>query len=160
MSDPGPAFRVVSPAFADGGPLPPDCTGRGADRSPELRLPGLSSAAASLAVVMDDLDIPLRGVLNHWVIWDLPAGPVIPAAIPAGAELPSGARQGAGYGVHRYAGPKIPRFLRGTHRYRFTVYALDCRLSLPADSDKRALLRAMEGHILQSASITGTHRTA
>ena len=94
------------------------------------------------------------------MIWDLPAGPVIPAAIPAGAKLPSGARQGAGYGVHRYAGPKIPRFLRGTHRYRFTVYALDCRLSLPADSDKRALLRAMEGHILQSASITGTHRNA
>lgn len=151
-------LRVASPEFRDCTPLPPRCTGRGADLSPELRLSGLSPAAVSLAVTMDDLDIPLFGVYNHWVIWNLPASAVIPAAVPPGAELPSGARQGLGYGIHRYAGPKIPRFLRKAHRYRFTVYALDCRLDLPPDTKKGGLMKAMSGHILQAGVLTGTHQ--
>ena len=154
----GGALWLSSPAFQDSNPLPLRCTGRGADLSPELNLSGLSPAAVSLAVVMDDLDIPVFGVYNHWIIWNLPAASTVPPAMSAGAEPPSGARQGIGYGGHCYAGPKIPRFLRKAHRYRFTAYALDCKLDLSSNAKKSNLLNAMSGHILQTATLIGTHQ--
>ena len=75
--------------------------------------------------------------------------------IPAGANVPgmSGVRQGIGYGLHKYAGPKPPR--GKTHTYRFTVYTLDCKIELSAHSTKRAFLKEAESHILQKGSIIG-----
>ena len=129
-----------------------DHTGRGADLSPELALENLSPDAKTLAVVLEDMSHPIKG-FTHWVIWNLPAADKIPGAVPAGKSVPNGAVQGIAYGLHRYAGPKPPK--GRTHTYRFTVYALDCVLKLVPGSRKRAFLRAAEGHILQSGSISG-----
>lgn len=129
-----------------------DHTGRGADRSPELVLENLSPEAVTLAVTLEDLSHPLKN-FTHWVIWNLPAADKIPGAIPAGKTLPGGGVQGVAYGLHRYAGPKPPK--GKAHTYRFTVYALDCTLDLSPASRKKAFLRAAEGHILQSGSISG-----
>ena len=129
-----------------------DHTGRGADRSPELVLEGLSPEAVTLAVVLEDMSHPMRG-FTHWVIWNLPVSDKIPGAIPAGKSVLNGAVQGVAYGLHRYAGPKPPR--RTKHTYRFTVYALDCALDLDSGARKKAFLRAAEEHILQSGSISG-----
>ena len=129
-----------------------DHTGRGADRSPELVLEGLSPAAVTLAVTLEDLSHPIKN-FTHWVIWNLPAGDRIPGAIPAGKSTLDGAVQGVAYGLHRYAGPKPPR--RTQHTYRFTVYALDCTLVLHSRARKKAFLRAAEGHILQRGNISG-----
>lgn len=97
---------------------------------------------------------PIPG-FTHWVIWNLPAGPTVPGAIPPGRLLPGlgGAVQGMAYGLHRYAGPKPPRGRQ--HLYRFTLYALDGPLALGPRAAKRALLRAAAGHILQQGSLTG-----
>lgn len=131
----------------------PDHTGRGRDLSPELVLEGLSPQAKTLAATLEDMSHPIKG-FTHWVIWNLPASDKIPGAIPAGKSVPElGAVQGVAYGLHRYAGPKPPK--GKTHTYRFTVYALDCALDLPGGSRKKAFLRAMEGHILQSGSVSG-----
>lgn len=127
-------------------------TGRGVDLSPELALENLSPDAKTLAVVLEDMSHPIKG-FTHWVIWNLPAADKIPGAVPAGKSVPNGAVQGIAYGLHRYAGPKPPK--GRTHTYRFTVYALDCVLKLVHGSRKRAFLRAAEGHILQSGSISG-----
>lgn len=129
-----------------------DHTGRGADRSPELVLEGLSPEAVTLAVTLEDLSHPIKN-FTHWVIWNLPAADRIPGAIPAGKSTLDGAVQGVAYGLHRYAGPKPPR--RTQHTYRFTVYALDCTLVLHSRARKKAFLRAAEGHILQRGSISG-----
>ena len=129
-----------------------DHTGRGADRSPELVLEGLSPEAVTLAVTLEDLSHPIKN-FTHWVIWNLPAADRIPGAIPAGKTVPGGGVQGVAYGLHRYAGPKPPR--RTQHTYRFTVYALDCTLDLSPASRKKVFLRAAEGHILQIGSISG-----
>lgn len=129
-----------------------DHTGRGADRSPELVLENLSPEAVTLAVVLEDMSHPMKG-FTHWVIWNLPVSDKIPGGIPAGKTVLGGAVQGVAYGLHRYAGPKPPRHMR--HTYRFTVYALDCALTLAPDSRKKAFLRAAEGHILQSGSLSG-----
>ena len=129
-----------------------DHTGRGADRSPELVLENLSPGAKTLAVTLEDMSHPIKG-FTHWVIWNLPVSDKIPGAIPAGKTLPGGGVQGVAYGLHRYAGPKPPK--GKTHVYRFTVYALDCTLDLSSGTRKKAFLRAAEGHILQSGSISG-----
>lgn len=129
-----------------------DHTGRGRDLSPELILENLSPEAVTLAVTLEDLSHPLKN-FTHWVIWNLPAADKIPGAIPGGKTLPGGGVQGVAYGLHRYAGPKPPK--GKAHTYRFTVYALDCILDLSPASRKKAFLRAAEGHILQSGSVSG-----
>ena len=129
-----------------------DHTGRGRDLSPELILENLSPEAVTLAVTLEDMSHPIKD-FTHWVIWNLPAADRIPGAIPAGRTVLDGAVQGVAYGLHRYAGPKPPK--GRTHTYRFTVCALDCALDLSPASRKKAVLRAAEGHILQSGSISG-----
>ena len=146
-------LEVLCPGI-ENGKFRMDHTGRGQDRSPELVLNHLSPKAKSLAVVLEDMSHPIKG-FTHWVIWNIPAADKVPGGIPAGKRVPGlgGAVQGAAYGFHRYAGPKPPRRMR--HTYRFTVYALDCKLDLSGSARKKALLRAAEGHILQRGSISG-----
>ena len=140
------------PGLEDGGRFPRDNTGRGKDLSPEIILENLSPRARTLAVTLEDMSHPIKG-FTHWVMWNFPARPVIPGGIPQRDRLESGVVQGLAYGVHRYAGPKPPR--RKTHWYRFTVYALDCRLELSPRARKKAFLRAAEDHILQVGCIEG-----
>ena len=150
-------LRVTSPAFADGGLIPVEHTGFGADRSPEFRLEGLCAGALSLAVILDDMGHPIPAY-NHWTIWNLPPRPVIPGGVPQGerVEVLGGAVQGRGYGRNRYRGPKPP--FHWSHLYHFNVYALDCVLDLPPTARKKDLLAAMEGQILQNALLTGHYR--
>ena len=63
------------------------------------------------------------------------------------------AGQGVGYGLHRYAGPKPPKGKK--HTYRFTIYSLDCEISISANSMKRNFLKKAEKHIIQKGSIIG-----
>lgn len=115
----------------DGGVFPLANTGRGRDVSPEFVIHNLALSAQTLVVTLEDLSHPIKN-FTHWLIWNIPAMAKIPAAIPAGktvAEL-GNAIQGVAYGWHRYAGPKPPKSKR--HKYRFTVYALDCCLDIGA----------------------------
>lgn len=154
------ALTVTSNAFVHEGVMPVRCTGRGENMSPGLDLSGISTEAVSMAVIMDDLDIPLVGVLNHWVIWNLPVQSNIPENIPHGRSVSTlaGAVQGIGYGKHRYRGPKPPFFIKSYHRYQFHIYLLDCTLQLGSNARKRDLLKAMDGHILQYGSLLGKFR--
>lgn len=45
----------------------------------------------------------------------------------------------------------------GNHRYQFHVFALYIVLDLNADSHKKDLLAAMEGHILQYGPVIGSY---
>lgn len=139
----------------EGGRFPAENTGRGEDRSPEFRIWSLPPGARTLAVTLEDLSHPLKN-FTHWLIWNIPAGERVPGGIPAGAEVPSliGARQGMAYGLHRYAGPKPPR--GRTHRYRFTLYALDCSLELSPRATKSVFLKKAWPHILQKGSVTAS----
>lgn len=148
---------VTCPSFEDGGLIPVEHTGYGADRSPELRLDGLSGEAVSIAVVMNDMGHPIPAY-NHWVIWNLPAVPVIPGDIPHGERIGTLGRavQGVGYGKHQYRGPKPP--FHWSHVYEYHVFVLDCFLDLPGSARKKDLLAAMEGHVLQHGVLAGHYR--
>ncbi len=145
-------LEVECVGIQNGGKFPLEHTGRGADRSPEFLLRNLSPEARTLAVTLEDQSHPIRN-FTHWLIWNIPAADRIRGGIPAGANPPGleVARQGIAYGFRRYAGPKPPR--GKTHTYRFTVYALDCRLELGIPT-KRAFLKQTEGHVLQRGSVT------
>lgn len=148
---------VSSPCFEHGGLIPVAYTGHGADISPELLLNKLSPDAVSVAIIMNDMGHPIPAY-NHWIIWNIPAAPVIPGSIPHGEQVEAlgGAVQGIGYGKHRYSGPKPP--FRWSHIYHFNVFALDGFLDLPCTSRKRDLVKAMRGHILQQAVLAGHYR--
>ena len=139
------------PGLEDGGTFPRENTGWGKDLSPEIVLEDLSPRARTLAVTLEDMSHPVKG-FTHWVMWNFPARKVIPGGLPKHERLENGITQGVAYGIHRYAGPKPPVWSH--HRYRLTVYALDCALELDTASRKRRVLKAAEGHILQTGSLT------
>lgn len=149
-------IAISSPAFADGGDIPVQYTGYGDDISPQLDISGLSDEAVSLVVIMDDIDHPLATVYNHWLIWNIPPAITIPEGISHGAMVAEldGAMQGQAYGRQRYRGPKPPF---GSHRYKYNVFALDTMLELDSSANKKALLEAMDGHILQYGYIVGKY---
>lgn len=146
-------LTAISRAFREGEAIPQRNTARGENISPNFTLNSLSPNAKSVAVLLDDMSHPIFKIYNHWVIWNLPPKSEIPEGIPHGKNVEGGAVQGIGYGRHRYKGPKPPRGT--THTYRFTFYVLDTILELPASSKKKRVLAAMEGHILQSAALSG-----
>ena len=128
----------------DGGVFPLANTGRGRDVSPEFVIHNLAPSAQTLVVTLEDLRHPIKN-FTHWLIWNIPATKTV-------VEL-GNAVQGVAYGWHRYAGPKPPKGKR--HKYRFTIYALDCRLDLGVAATKRKVLKMAAGHIIQQGSICG-----
>lgn len=142
----------VCTGIQNGKKIPLEYTGRGQDISPEFIIKNLSPEAKTLAVTLEDLSHPIKN-FTHWIIWNLPAAAKIEKGIPHGKNTPQGARQGLGYGVHRYAGPKPPK--GKSHTYRFTLYALDCVMNLSVNSTKTIFLQKAKDHIIQMGSITG-----
>lgn len=97
---------IRCPSFSENGEIPKKHTGFGEDISPEFSIRGLLDEVKTLAVIMDDLDVPFTKEYNHWIIWNINSETVIAENIPYGAECPNGARQGLAYGKNRYRGPK------------------------------------------------------
>jgi Raf kinase inhibitor-like YbhB/YbcL family protein len=150
-------LTVTSNAFENGGIIPIQYTGRGQDISPDFQLSSISENGKSITIIMDDLDVPVIGTLNHWVIWNIPIQEYIPENIPHGAnvEAMGNAVQGKGWGKHMYRGPKPPF---GSHRCQFHVYVLDSKLDLSSDAGKKELLNAMDGHVIQYGCLTGNFK--
>jgi len=148
-------MRVTSSAFSDGGSIPPKYTCDGKDVSPPLSWSGVPEATKSLALICDDPDAP-SGVWVHWVAYDLPPSSAgLPEAVPPREEIPGGGRQGRNdFRKIGYGGPCPPS---GTHRYVFTVSALDRTVDLPAGATKAALLAAMRDHVLAESRLTGKY---
>ena len=138
--------------------IPDRNSGYGEDISPELQIKGLTESAVLLIITLDDMGHPISPGYNHWVAWNLPPISVIPEHLPKGAvcQQPIHMEQGVAYGKHCYRGPKPP--FNWNHDYRFTVYALDTLLTVDTDAGKEAVLKAAEGHILQSGVLMGKYQ--
>jgi Raf kinase inhibitor-like YbhB/YbcL family protein len=142
-------IAVTSASFRDGDTIPQTYTCDGADSSPPLRFGNVPPGTAELALFVEDPDAP-GGTFVHWLAWGLnPAQPELAEGHPAPIEGKNG------FGSRGYRGPCPPK---GTpHRYVFTVYALDQRLSLPAGADVQDLRKAVHGHALAEGSLTGRY---
>lgn len=141
-------MRLTSSAFESEGPVPRRHTCDGQDVSPPLSVADIPEGTESLVLIVDDPDAP-GGTWDHWVAYDIPVTSQIEAAVGALGTAGRNSWGGAGY-----RGPCPPR---GTHRYVFTVYALDTRLGLAEGADKARVLHALQGHVLAEASLTGRY---
>jgi Raf kinase inhibitor-like YbhB/YbcL family protein len=151
------SLELKSSAFANGGEIPKGHTCSGADLSPALSWSGVSPAAHSLALIVDDPDAP-RGTWAHWILWNIPAHLTsLPEEVPAVETLESGARQGRNdFGRIGYGGPCPPP--GKPHRYFFRLFALDIAPDLQPGASRKELEHAIRGHILSQAEWIGTFR--
>lgn len=151
---------IASKSFENNGMIPKKHTGFGEDKSPELMISDIPDTTVSLAIIMDDLDVPFRSSFTHWLIWNIPKTDIIQEGLSGGEkiEFPFSAIQGKAWGKHIYRGPKQPFFIKKEHRYVFCAYALDCMLNLPGMSGKKELVEAMNGHVLSEAKIIGRYK--
>lgn len=149
-------MELRSDAFDDGRPIPPEYTQDGAGISPPLEFVDVPAKARSLALVIEDPDVPRirvpSGVIDHWLVWNLPPDT---GALAAGAE-PPGTVGRVFRGIAGYVGPRPP--VGEEHRYWFYLYALDTELELPADAVKQEVYDAMQGHVIEVASLMGWYR--
>jgi len=144
-------MRLSSPAIEPGGPIPAQFTCKGEDRSPALTWKDLPKGTKTLAFILDDPDAP-RGTWTHWTFWDLPA--TVTGLGPGEAASQRGAIEGTTSNRKTgYHGPCPPS---GTHRYVFTLYAVDGPLGLPAGSTVEQLRRALQGRVLAQCELMGT----
>jgi len=151
------ALELTSPAFSDGGEIPRECGYKNGNQEPPLRIGVVggkelgATGIDSLALIMDDPDAmgAVGKVWVHWVVWNLTW---------FADGKPSWGRptkQGmTDFGEVGYGGPAPPD---KRHTYVFKLYALDTDLDLPDKSTKADVEKAMEGHIVDQATLTGTY---
>jgi len=141
-------LTVKSPAFANNGMIPAKYTCSGANINPAISVGDIPTGALSLALIVDDPDAP-KGTVDHWVMWNIPiSGSISEDSAPGVQGLNT-------KNENKYMGPCPPS---GTHHYHFKVYALDTKLDLPDTTDKAALMKAMDSHILASGELVGLYK--
>lgn len=126
--------------------------------NPPLSISGVPKEAKSLALIMDDPDVPKQirpdGVFDHWVLFDIPA-----ATREILEETNLGTLGVNTGGRNAYAGPcPPPQYEPVEHRYVFRLYALDTDLALGAKAAKKEVLEAMQEHILVEAELVGRYK--
>jgi len=138
---------TIKSAFADEGMIPRKYCCNGENIHPPVEFDNLPEETKTLALLLEDPDA-ISGIFTHWIAWNIsPHRPIAENSAP-------GISGENGHGETGYTGPCPPN---GTHRYILTIYALDAKLGLEAGADKRALLQAMDGHMLAYGEIMGKY---
>lgn len=141
-------LTVKSSAFEHNGLIPRKYTCDGEDVNPPLTIEDIPEGTKSLALIIDDPDAPM-GTWDHWIVWNIP---------PASNEIRENSVPGVegmnDFKKHSYGGPCPPG---GTHRYFFKVYALNAKLIIGANSRKKDLEKATQGHILAKGELIGRY---
>ncbi|MFM9025656.1 MAG: YbhB/YbcL family Raf kinase inhibitor-like protein [Planctomycetaceae bacterium] len=152
---------LASPAFAAGESIPRRYTCEGDDLSPPLEWEGVPEGTRSLALVVDDPDVPdpaaPKRTWVHWVVYNLPAECTGLAEGVGGDDLPAGTVEGTNdWKRIGYGGPCPPI---GAHRYFHKLYALDVVLpDALGRVTQAALEEAMRGHVLAQAELIGLYK--
>lgn len=150
-------MKIESSAFAHNELIPAKYTCDGENINPPLAFIGVPEKAKSLALIMDDPDIPEAAkksygieVWDHWTVFNIPPETkgVSEGANPAGV-LGKNTRGDAAYGS-----PCPPD---REHRYFFKLYALDTMLDLKEGATKHEVELAMQGHIIAQAGLIGRY---
>lgn len=141
--------ELTSAAFGDGEQIPVRHTCDGDDVSPPLAWTAPPAGTVSMALCLDDPDAG-RYPFTHWLAWGLPA-----AAGSLGEGDPAPAEGRNDFGAPGYRGPCPPP--GKAHRYAFRLYALDAELELGPADRRLSFDAALEGHVLETAELTGTY---
>ena len=149
-------LELTSPAFSDGGEIPREYGYKNGNQKPPLRIHVTTyqeggTGIDSLALIMDDPDAmgAVGKVWVHWVVWNFTLH--VDGKPDWGRPTKEGMTD---FGEVGYGGPAPPD---KRHTYVFKLYALDTKLDLPDKSTKADVEKAMEGHIVDQATLTGTY---
>jgi Raf kinase inhibitor-like YbhB/YbcL family protein len=139
---------VTSSAFSDGNFIPSKYTCEGQNISPPISIKAIPSNTKSMVLIIEDPDAA-SGSFIHWIVWNIKAEPEIKENSIPGEEGNNS------IGKKGYYGPCPPE---GTHHYIFKVYALDTVIDPGSKPDKRAIEKAMKGHIVGEGELTGLYK--
>jgi len=140
----------IKSVFPDGGHIPERYTCDGDDVNPPIEFSEVPKEAKSLALVAVDVDSPQKTWV-HWILWNIPPQT---KKIPENCDASSCTQGINDFGNMGYGGP-CPR--SGTHRYQFMAYALKAELNIPEGSTMRDVENAIDGNVIDSATLTGTY---
>lgn len=147
-------MKITSSAFEHNQAIPSKYTCDGENINPPLEFSDIPDNAKSLALIMDDPDVPKNlkpdGMFDHWVVFNIP--PEITSIDEDSPPVGVGGENTKG--DNAYTGPCPPD---REHRYFFKLYALDNILDLGPDATKKDLEEAMKDHILESAELIGLY---
>ncbi len=154
----GPVMKITSSAFQDGGKIPLKYVMPGAggqNVSLPLSWSGAPQGTQSFALSIVDPH-PIARNWVHWLVINLPPGATGLEEGASGKKMPPGAAElKNSFGALGYGGPQPPRG-SGDHPYVVTVYALSApKLELGANTDLARFQAALEGKVLEKATITG-----
>ena len=141
-------LQLTTPAFSDGDEIPRECGYKNGNEVPPLAINGIPEGTKSLTLIMDDPDAmgAVGKVWVHWVVWNID---------PTATENLQDATEGmTDFGEVGYGGPAPPD---KRHTYVFELFALEVELDLPSESTKAVVIDAMEPHIIEQATLTGTY---
>ena len=141
-------INISSAAFKYNELIPRRYTCDGKNVNPALNFDHIPSDTHTLALIIDDPDAPINTWV-HWLMWNIPVTHHLKEDHAPGIQ---GIND---FGKNYYGGPCPPK---GTHRYFFKVYALDCELNISANSKKEALEKSMAGHILGFGELIGLYK--
>jgi Raf kinase inhibitor-like YbhB/YbcL family protein len=158
---PPPAMILTTPAFPDGGQIPPKYTQAGNQVSPALSWKNAPPNTVTFLLHMHDLEVARNRTSDdqaHWLVWNIPGSATgLPEGVPQGADLPDGSHQTSASGP-MYRGPGAPAS-GPMHHYTFELFALDTKLDVPASTDafetRANVMKAIQGHILGKAVYMG-----
>ncbi len=156
----GNKMETLSAAFKDGARIPIQYVMPGAggkNISVPLSWKNVPAGTKSFALSMVDPH-PVAQNWVHWLVINIPANVTSIQEEASGKKMPPGSIElKNSFGDAGYGGPQPPKGT-GDHPYVFTLYALKVeKLDLGANTSLSTFKKALEGKILESATITGKY---
>ncbi|HJP50859.1 MAG TPA: YbhB/YbcL family Raf kinase inhibitor-like protein [Pseudomonadales bacterium] len=152
-------MQLNSSAFKQGGAIPSQHTGEGADTSPDLTWTDAPEGTQGFAIICHDPDAPLvsaQGTYGfvHWVLYNIPS--TVTSLAEGTTEYTSGKSD---FGKQGYGGPMPPNG-HGIHQYYFWVLALDTAAELEEGLSMGQLLERIEPNLVGMNRLVGTYQRA
>jgi Raf kinase inhibitor-like YbhB/YbcL family protein len=144
-------MKLKSPEFADNQKIPVKYTCNGEKINPQLLISEVPQETKSLVITMIDPDA-VRGTFVHWIIYNIDPSTkeILENSIPDKSKVGLNSADQA-----RYAPPCPPN---GTHRYIFTLMALDTVLNIPDPINYASITSAVSGHVITQTNLIGLYR--
>ncbi|RVQ68705.1 YbhB/YbcL family Raf kinase inhibitor-like protein [Croceicoccus ponticola] len=142
-------LKLTSVAFGDGEALDPSFTADEEDAAaPPLEWSQPPAGTQEMVLVVEDAD---AGAKCHWLVFGLTAqrGKLMEGEVP-----PRAGKNAAGKAEWLLPAPAEDE---EPHHYIFQLFALDAPIGLSPGASRKALVEAMEGHVLSVALLTGTY---
>ncbi|MDN3646342.1 YbhB/YbcL family Raf kinase inhibitor-like protein [Pontixanthobacter aestiaquae] len=146
-------FSLSSPAFEHGEELDPCFTADEEDAvAPPLEWNAPPPGAQEIVILVEDADAGGDTPTCHWTVWGLPG--------QKGMLLEGETPPRVGKNSQRNSEWQLPAppMDDDAHIYVFQIFALDLPMVLMPGASRAELVKAMEGHVVAAAVLTGTYK--